>query len=981
MYRTHTVDILVGGERVDIYSQRELNLRMNSEIYDPGEVSTTQGDYSFEFELPATERNCRIFGYSNVFDGTGKFTRVYNSQIVADGVTVFDGTLRLSATETGKFYCNLVLSQGLDVEGIFGETVMNSLRWTIPFSGTSDMSVLNADMDSDVYFPFVSYGAFQKVPKQTYTIGSGDYTDLHTLDAATTRYYWENFPPSLRMNELVRRLFEYKGYTVSGTAFEDATLNGIYLSTRMTDKQDPYYPAGNNSIGRCSVSSSMTSAMFYADTDANRTRLSSLPRTKQSLTYPTDAWLYKTDDAGNYTNFNFENAFVYDAWSFHGDGKYDDGHSRATTNASGSQYMWRDGCVYIPASGYYKVQLYTTMSINESSENGKGYYTKRWVSETEKNYVQGHAAGGFTSEMKADLTWCPIEVQIVRNSDRVELCRKRNPDLWLDMSFLSGDMYPHEEGWIREKDQITAAARARSGRTGAVSGAVNTSPRTNQVYTTPYSVTMAYDPYVNPNFVIGTSTLQQGGAVIKNGKSWNAKCTDVNSSRCNIAGYNRIRRTDSTLDSTSYIWNTVVDYNTEYNRNSLSTPYTDYYTQNDNNTSVNARTSAVVWLEKGDVLRQKVVTKQQYRKVCITGTSCKESDMATGEMDMSWYVYSTFNIEAITPDKSIYGNLGETAPLDPSTKMKRDGFGFDLNVGQWLSSEEKMADFVKNWMETFNLRATVDGSSVRIDTQRLDIGEPHSAVDISDRVDIRDCKNVRIDYPRSLEVKFDIDDEEAGFYKSVPEDKLELGNWKEFGDRGSEEIALGSDDTAESKSVESKFSYTWYDTFQVDMLRFIDGGTQSTTATVEIPLICKDEHFIIQNDEAMQHDGLSLKQRMWFRQKPFTMNDYGGLTTPFRVKMWDGTLFTVSLPANSDGTTELDFRDTRTSLLRRYFNVTAHVAGNLVECEAYITPQEYMRLRSGARCIVGGAETIVCKIEGYDPTGYNPAELTLLRIT
>lgn len=975
MHRVHHTDIVVAGEAVDLFSQESLNLRMNAELYDPSEISTTQGDYSFEFEIPASPRNCRLFGFANVFDKSAKFMRSYPCQIVADGITVFDGTLRLSGSTEDSFRCNLVQVRKADLEKIFGDSVMSDITWNVPFTGAGSMSAANNDMSGDYYFPLACYGAWQKVPKETYTIGTGDYTDIRTLDKATTRLYWESFPPSMRMNALVRRLFEYKGYTVHGKAFEDEMLNSIYLSASMTDKQDPYYPVGDPSIGRLEVDCSSMSMTFYADTAENRTKPTNLVRNKQTLTYPADRCTLSGLNGGQ-TYYNFESAYVYDLWSQNG---FDDGHgSYCSVGTTGNKYMWRDGCIYIPASGYYKVQLYCQMRIAESSagDADTGYYCERYNPDGTKYMRQGGDNPWLAAGMRMNFDWCPMEVQIVRNGESVELCRRTDPELWLDLTGMSDDMYPHEQGREKENANGLRSSVAKSGRNGAVSNGVNSSPTVDQWYTYGRAGTMAYDPYVNPNFVIGVSTGQKGGAVIKNGKSWNARCTDVNSSRYTCAGYNRVRVTDSNfgVDTTSWV-NTTTDFVTEYNRNTLSTPYGDYYNADTDNKNVYSRNSAVVWLDKGDVLRLKVVTKVQVRKICTSGTSCAEDDMMRGEMDMAWYCHPRFIIEALTPEKDVYGNPSATAPLDPAKK----GFGRDLNIAQWLSNEQKMADFVKNYVEMFNLRVSISGTDVTIDTQKLDVGRRRAAVDLTERIYIKEAENSRIEYPKSLQVQFDIADDEAGFYSSVPADKIDLDDWKEYGERGSEPVVMNPDADGDPEAVEGKFSYTWYDTFQVDLTRPVDGGTQSTTVGLRLPLIAKDEHFIIQNEDAMQHDGMSLRQRMWFRQKPYTMNDWGGLTTPFEVTLWNGTVLDVSIPTNEKDGMSLDYYDREGSLLRRYFNISAHLAGNQVKVETYLSPDEYKAIRDGADVIVGGALHIVCSIEAYDPTGCNPTELTLLR--
>jgi hypothetical protein len=72
----HEISITVNGEQVDIYSVESLNLRINNVVFNPVSVSSKTGEYSFSFELPATARNNRIFGYANNSAKTGLATSI-----------------------------------------------------------------------------------------------------------------------------------------------------------------------------------------------------------------------------------------------------------------------------------------------------------------------------------------------------------------------------------------------------------------------------------------------------------------------------------------------------------------------------------------------------------------------------------------------------------------------------------------------------------------------------------------------------------------------------------------------------------------------------------------------------------------------------------------------------------------------------------------------------------------------------------------
>ena len=226
----HEVSIIVNGEIVDIYSMEKLNLRINNVVFLPTSIQTKTGEYSFSFELPATARNNRIFNYANNSAKLNKFNTKYSCEVIADGVTIFNGILRLTDTQTKNYKCNLVNIKVNTVEDIFGDMVMSDLDWKVDFNGTSTINSVNGWYDSGYYFPLVCYGAFQKDPKAIYNNEINQYTDLLTIDYYN-KWYWESFHPSLSLLETVKRLFKQKGYNVNGDIFNDKAMKMIYMST------------------------------------------------------------------------------------------------------------------------------------------------------------------------------------------------------------------------------------------------------------------------------------------------------------------------------------------------------------------------------------------------------------------------------------------------------------------------------------------------------------------------------------------------------------------------------------------------------------------------------------------------------------------------------------------------------------------------------------------------------------------------------
>ena len=139
---------------------------------------------------------------------------------------------------------------------------------------------------------------------------------------------------------------------------------------------------------------------------------------------------------------------------------------------------------------------------------------------------------------------------------------------------------------------------------------------------------------------------------------------------------------------------------------------------------------------------------------------------------------------------------------------------------------------------------------------------------------------------------------------------------------------------------------------------------------MRLPLIAKDDNFIIQNDDAMKSDGLSLKQRLWFRDKP----------TQETFRMWNGEEVEISIPTDTYLDYNINFKNQTGSMLDKFFNIIPMVDSNFVTVECYITPFEYVELKNGAMVKFDTDLYLVSEISGYDPTGNNLTTLKLIKV-
>lgn len=931
-----TLDILINGQRVDILDRSSINLRINNVVYNPSEIKSTQAEYSFSFNLPTTPTNNKIFDYANELAKVNKFKNTYSCEVYADGVLIFSGSLIIQSIKKGFYNVNLVNIKINTVSEIFGDMMMNELDWKIPFNGTGSINTYNADSSSKVIFPLVSYGVFQKKPTST-EYDYNNYTSKFQLDKYN-KWYYESFSPSPNLLEIVRRLFEQKGYTVQGDIFQDSIIPNLFMSTNLANGQIPTYNLGEPNLGSAHI---YTQFSNYVNKNTGETRYANF--LEHSLGFPYQKVL------GQNEQFNFPSVDIYDLWS--------DTNSNITRQSQ--HYMFDDfsNCIVIPADGLYKIKMNVDITLPTQTLKAQEY-----INSDDTVLVN------LNNSLKDDM---PVEIQLVKNNNECELIH--GPLQW---EFTKGDRtkintwntaYPHEALYSSVNPTVVNANyssgatsnRRRGGtfdvpRSGGGTSGTDRRPSGNSNtsqsgyrgrlsdaflgYMPKPGELLAYDPWVNGDFIMGLSTLSGGTpAIIKNGYSWNKSVADKYNSRYDEQGYWRLdrKRTSTNYD---YIYT-----QTGFNKNTLQDSPTNACSLTDK--KMTGVVSGIVELKRNDVLMLKALTRHWTNR---SGDVYYNFDV-TVDLDIS--SYSPESVESLD-----YENRGWNSPTE---------FDIDLQIGQFLNKETKVADFINNFLKEFNISFVNEGKVVYLNKQQLNINGDTYAINIDDRVLNSDGEAQVIDYPSSMEVKYKIDTEEWGFETTVPPDKLNSPNWKDYGDYGSDKIVINDRDDEQGEEVQLNTSYCWYDTFK------ILNDKDEEIGTINIPVISKFSYMIdgYSYEDSMKEDGKGLALRYWFR----------GKNTGFSVLVNGKYPVNIYDTSNSLNGVQLSYHNRDNTLLPRYFNLSPDLSGNYVSINCYLTAQEYTLLKNGANVIFDSDVYIVSEIQGYDVMGLNMTELLLVK--
>lgn len=938
-----TLDIIVNGQRVDILDRSSINLRINNVVYNPTEIKSTQAEYSFSFNLPTTPNNNKIFNYANELSKVNKFKTTYNCDVYVDGVSIFTGQLIIQSIKKGFYNVNLVNIKINTVSEIFGDMTLNELDWKIPFNGAGSINTYNADANSKVIFPLVSYGVFQKSPASS-TSDYNTYTGKFQLDKYN-KWYYESFNPSPNLLEVVKRLFKQKGYSLQGDIFQDEVISNLYMSMNLGDDQIPNYNLGEPNLGSAVITTEFSN---YVNKNTGASRYANF--LEHNLGFP-----YQRVSIRDDTNYNFPSVDIYDLWS----------ETNSKITRQDQHYLFDDfsNCIVIPADGLYKIKITADVSIPAQSITATEY----WVPSIRDTELEEHDVQ-LNNSLKDDM---PIEIQLVKNNNECELIHGSTQ--W---SFTNGDRskgytwntaYPHEElysssnptvynasytsGGTSSRRQTTfTGTRPRPSSTGRVSRPISSSTSSSSFqgnrgsmgsfkgYMPKEGELLAYDPWVNGDFVMGLSTLSGGTpAIIKNGYSWNKSVADKYQSKYDDKGYWSL--TSSGRGSSFKMeWK-----ETDFNKNTLIDSPANHCSLTDR--AMTGTVSGIVYLNRNDVLMLKALSRHWSHN----GNGVYYDFDANVTVEIS--AYSPYQIDTMD-----YQNRGWNSPTQ---------FDIDLSIGQFLNKTTKVSDFIDNFIKEFNLSFINEGKTVYLNRQQLNINDPKYSINIDDRVSSVDAESQLIEYPSSMEVKYKIDTEEWGFETTVPADKLNDPNWKDYGDYGSDVIIINDRDDQKGESVSLSTSYCWYDDFK------ILNDSDEEIGTITIPVISKFSYMIdgYSYEDSMKEDGKGLPLRYWFK----------GKNTGFQVKINGKYPVYIYDTTNQYKGISLSYHNKDKTLLPRYFNLNPDLSGNYISINCFLNAYEYSLLKNGANVIFDSDVYIVSEIQGYDAMGLNQTELLLIK--
>lgn len=988
----HYIELWVNGKMVELEDQDSLGIRLNAVLFNPTKVTTTKSEYSFSFDVPSTPNNDRIFNYANNLSRLNKFHGRYTAKVVADGDEIFNGSMIIEKYDASKkmYSCNLVNVKTNTLEDIFKEKKLTDYKWMIDYSGATTINAVNSDMSSKYYFPFLSYGVFQKDYISSDQVGN-TYSSKFLIDKYC-KFYHSSFFPSINVSEEIRQLFEKEGYTVNGSLFTDPWLSNVYSSVNLNDEQVPMYNVGNPLFGKVDIS-------FHWDNKSSvlsdGTTMSTIGNggIVQDLSYP----FYRVDGRmTDLSQFHGDTSIVYNFDKILLYGMLDSKNNKSVTVTSNTKsYMYdpNEMVIVIPTDGWYKITFECrNISLDKSTTTFKA---KQW------NATYNSKDAFEKREMtitKDSFDTCPLEIQLVKNYDNnVELIKgdtnivyeTGNPNdktytikgngytgSTVDNRYEWRTSFPHQElqgaTSPTKTDNIvtTVISNQNSGfgnqslgggfngggsfgngsfgggnkrpSTSTTQSSSSTSSKYKSLGYVPSDGMFPYDQAVSTAFICGYSSMgSECVSVMRRGYSWSRLSSVYNNIFATVSGMTLLYAESGQTKEKA----------TEYQTNTYkNASHTLTKTKSGNNGSFSV--TCLTYLKRNDILEPMAIQRDyegQRYSYSLDGRLTVQAITNRGE-------------EALRNDKY----FSASSPTE---------FPTQLNLFDFTNNETKASDWISNIQKAFNLEIKTEGNTVTIDVKKTPNSRIGYAVDIDDRINQYEAESEYISYPRSMSVKYKINKDEWGFEKTVSQDHINDADWYDYGDSGYTVIQL-NDDTYETSSqdIQTDFSYTYYDIFKFKNVD-VNGNEGTSEKLILLPVIELSQYMAdgYGYDEAMKHDGYSLSQRFWFRQQPSTDGVYLHDNLHEFVKF--------SIPTNHLDDFNLSYKDSEKSILTEYFTCNPMLDSNYVNVDVYMSPSEYKDIKNGSFVHFDSDLYVVSEMEGYDPSGIDKVSLKLIKKT
>ena len=239
----------VVGE-LDITDHSDFPLAMTFQISDFKDLTSTTGDYSKTFKIPATKNNNKIFKhlYNPNSISENKITDKKNCRILVNNLYSLVGLLKVNAVggygETPSYYDCVFFGSNLGWGAVLQDNYMDAIDWgndskNLTYNKASIMATwqhadcddASSASDAPIVYPVTSYGVYNEGGKARTIQLLDTFADAWPTTATKVGYYGFNdsgssyetpkpsadWRPSVFVKSTLEKIFNGVGYKISST--------------------------------------------------------------------------------------------------------------------------------------------------------------------------------------------------------------------------------------------------------------------------------------------------------------------------------------------------------------------------------------------------------------------------------------------------------------------------------------------------------------------------------------------------------------------------------------------------------------------------------------------------------------------------------------------------------------------------------------------------------------------------------------------
>ena len=266
--------LIANNVQLDLFEDEEILLSDNvTGLFDLGVIPA---DFTRQITLPGSKKNNAFF--EHVYD-----ISVFNPDIFATNVKVpcyldFDGIYLaqgyLQLNKVNVLYNKFIDSYEVSIYGAvssFARTInrayLTDLTNLSIYNHTASYNNISASwggnlFNGDIVYPLADYGS-------AYKFTSGQY-ELFGMDDENGALSVQNFKPAIRLKKVWDAIFDYAGYTYTGSFFNEPFLDDVYLVCNNSLKYPEFAGIDLEGYGKIKIGaisgSGMTDKVLVANT-------------------------------------------------------------------------------------------------------------------------------------------------------------------------------------------------------------------------------------------------------------------------------------------------------------------------------------------------------------------------------------------------------------------------------------------------------------------------------------------------------------------------------------------------------------------------------------------------------------------------------------------------------------------------------------------------------------------------------------------